>query len=157
MLLIPFYINRCVRPVLFFRNTRWPWPFSLADAQRKLQRRMLVQILRIERWPVEPLNVLNQRCFRAASDVASRYADWGTEHAKRVCSWAEHLLRPRNSDSLAALFYGCHSADWLQARRNDPEIGGHARPGTRSGSGPVCARWDESVARTSTTACLPRS
>ena len=135
----------CVRPVLTFRNTRWPWTISLADAQTKLQKRMLVQFIRIERWPCEPLDAFCRRRFRAAADLAKELGDWGAQHAKRVCNWAEHLDRPRNHASLASLFFRWHDADWLETRRLDPDIGGPNRPGTRSSSGFVCTRWDEAV------------
>jgi len=140
-------INRCVQPILFFRNSRWAWTLSLADAQRRLQRKMLVQFIRLERWPEEPLDIYNQRRFRAAASLASKQGDWGNQHARRVCSWSEHLLRPRNANSLAAMLFSWHPAEWLQARRDDPDIGGHARPGTRMSSGPVPARWDESISK----------
>ena len=66
---------------------------------------MLVRFQHLERWPEEPLVVYNQRRFRAAAFLADRQGDWGTEHAKRVCSWADHLLRPRNAGSLAAMLF----------------------------------------------------
>jgi hypothetical protein len=140
-------MNRCVRPVLFFRNTRWPFTISLADAQRKLQRKMLVQFLQVERWPEEPLDTYSQRRFRAAATLAKQHGDWGVEHAKRVCTWSDHLERARNHSSLASLLYRWHNAQWLEERRLNPDVGGPLRPGTRSQSGFVCARWDESVAK----------
>ena len=95
----------------------------------------------------EPLDTYNRRRFRTAADLARQYGDWDTEHARRVCSWAEHLERPRNASSLAALFFAWRPAEWLQSRRDNTETGGPARPGTRASSGPVHARWDESLAK----------
>ena len=138
-------LDRSVRPLLFFRNTRWPWTETLAKAQSKLQRRMLVQFLSLERWPCEPLGVFCQRRMRAAATMANLQGDWGREHAKRICSWAEHLERPRNHSSLASILYRWHGADWLEDRRLNPDIGGPLRPGTRAASGFFCVRWDESV------------
>jgi hypothetical protein len=140
-------LNRCVLPILHFRNTRWPWTHSLAEAQQKLQRKMLAHFLHVERWPEEPFEVFNQRRYRIAGQFARQCGDWGNGHAERVCTWADHLQRPRNSQSLAAMLFSWHTPDWLQDRRDDPAIGGHARPGTRASSGPVCARWDESLAK----------
>ena len=108
---------------------------------------MVVQFLRLERQPEEPLSTYNQRRYRAAAAIADQQGDWGTAHAKRICAWADHLRRPRNASSLAAMFFAWHPAEWLQARRDDPHIGGAARPGTREHSGPVPARWDESLAK----------
>ena len=138
-------MNRSVRPLLTFRNTRWPWTASLADAQSKLQRRMLRQFLPIERLPCESLEVFSIRRMRAAASLARQQGDWGVEHAKRVCTWSDHLERARNHSSLASLLYRWHSAEWLEERRLNPDLGGPLRPGTRSQSGFVRARWDESV------------
>ena len=107
----------------------------------------MLQFVHLERWPEEPLDTYNKRRFRAAADFSKQHGDWGTAHASRVCSWADHLERSRNASSLAARFYSWHTPDWLQSRRDDPDIGGHARPGTRASSGPVPTRWDESVVK----------
>ena len=77
--------------------------------------------------------------------MARQHGTWGHLHAKRVVAWADHLSRPRNSYSLASMLFTWHDAAWLQTRRLDSDVGGHRRPGTRAQSGPVCARWDESV------------
>ena len=78
--------------------------------------------------------------------LARQQGTWGLEHARRVVDWADHLGRPRNSGSLAARLFSWKDARWLQTQRLDPDVGGHGRPGTRVCSGPVCARWDESIA-----------
>ena len=105
----------------------------------------LVQFLCVERWPEEPFEVFNRRRFRLAACFADRHGDWGTEHANRLCSWAAYLQRARNSASLAAMFFAWHTPEWLQARRDNPDIGGSSRPGTRTCSGHVSARLDESI------------
>ena len=106
---------------------------------------MLVHFLHIERWPCETTEAFCRRRYRAAANLARQQGDWNTEHARRVCSWAEHLERPRNQASLAALFFAWHDASWLEGRRSDPFVGGPLRPGTRTSSGFLCARWDESI------------
>ena len=138
-------INRCVQPILDFRNTRWPWTSGIADAQDKLQRRMLSQFLVLERWPCETLEAFCRRRMRAAASLAHQQGDWGTRHAIRVCNWSDHLERPRNHQSLAAMLYNWHGASWLEERRLNPDIGGVLRPGTRTSSGFLHARWDEAV------------
>ena len=140
-------LDRCVQPILNFRNTRWPWTATLADAQNQLQRRMLRQFLSLERWPCETLECYCRRRMRAAADLARQQGDWGMRHAMRVCSWAEHLDRPRNYESLASLLFRWHGASWLEDRRLDPNIGGSLRPGTRTQSGYLNVRWDESIAK----------
>ena len=140
-------LQRCVWPILAFRNTRWPWTASIAEAQSKLQRRMVVQFLSLERWPCDSLDVYCRRRMRAASMLAKSQGDWGVLHAKRVCNWAEHLERERNYFSLASLLYRWYGAKWLEDRRLSPDFGGPLRPGTRAESGFLCARWDESVSK----------
>ena len=143
-------LDRCVQPLLNFRNTRWPWTAAIADAQNKLQRRMLIQFLSVERWPCESLEDYFRRRMRAAADLARQQGDWGTQHAKRVCCWAEHLERPRNRDSVASMLFQWHNAAWLEERRLDSSVGGSLRPGTRSQSGFLNTRWDESVSKAQT-------
>ena len=137
-------LNRCVRPVLYFRNTRWPWTLSLAESQSKVQRKMLLQFIRIERKPEEPLETFHRRRLKTAAELAKQHEDWGIAHEKCICAWVDHLQRPLNSTSPAAQLFSWRPASWLQSRRDDPRTGGHARPGTRACSGPVPARWDES-------------
>ena len=83
--------------------------------------------------------------MRFVASIARYHGAWGTQHAQRVVTWAEHLKRPRNHYSPAARLYCWRDATWLQQRRLDPLIGGAARPGTRATSGPIHRRWDESV------------
>ena len=138
-------LDRSVRPILFFRNTRWPFTISLADHQNKLQRLMLSHFFKLERWPVEDLDAYHRRRMRAIASVARQHGTWGSQYAKRLLNWAEHLRRPRNKLSLAAQLFVWRDGDWLQSRRRDPLVGGASRPGTRSSSGPVHRRWDESL------------
>ena len=140
-------MDRCVQPILNFRNSRWPWTASLADAQSNLQRRMLSPFLSTERWPCETLEGYCRRRLRAVSNLAHRQGDWGTQHAIRLCHWADHLERSRNQRSIAAIMYDWHDAAWLEQRRLDPHIGGSLHPGTRCSSGFLHARWDESVSK----------
>ena len=138
-------LNRCVQPILNFRNSRWPWTAGIADAQSRVQKRMLSHFLVVERWPCETLEVFYRRRMRSAANLAHRLGDWGTQHAVRVCNWAEHLERPHNHNSLAAILFKWHGASWLQNRRLNPDVGGALRPGTRSSSGFLHARWDEAL------------
>ena len=139
-------LNRCVRPVLFFRNTRWPFTRTLADSQNRVQRQMLGYFFKVERMPCEDDAHYNRRRMRQISYLARQYGTWGHAHAQRVVDWAEHLKRPHNSASPAAQLYAWRGPHWLHARRLDPDVGsGMHRPGTRSSPGPVVRRWDESV------------
>ena len=77
---------------------------------------MPVQFLPLERWPCESLVFFFARLMRAAAGMAKQQGDWGVVHAKRACSWAEHLERPWKHSSLASLLYHWQGADWLEER-----------------------------------------
>ena len=139
-------LERSVKPVLFFRNTRWPWTQTLADVQSRTLRRMLSYFIHMDRLPEEPLDSFHRRRMRKVSDTAKEYGEWGIEHARRILAWADHLKRSRNGKSLAAEFFKWHDQYWLHARRLDPDVGSGAfRPGTQAAPGPAVKRWDESL------------
>ena len=133
-------LNRCVKPILQFRNTRWPYTQALADEQDRTQRRMLSYFCKLERFPGEDDDAYFRRRMRTVATTARIHGVWGLDHAQRVVAWADHLKRCRNSCSLASRLFSWHDQSWLQVRRLDPLIGGAARPGTRSSSGPVHRR-----------------
>ena len=140
-------LNRSVRPILTFRNTRWPWTRTLADSQNRTQKRMVAYFIHIQRLPSETLQSWHRRRMRKVAEIARQQGTWGTLHAQRVIDWSEHLQRERNAQSLAANLYSWHDHVWLQNRRLDPEVGtGAMRPGTRALPGPVMKRWDEALA-----------
>ena len=124
-------LNWCVRPVLQFRNTRWPFTTAISDEQSRTQRQMLSYFLHLERLSSDDDRSYHRRRMRVVAGVARQYGVWGDDHAQRIVDWAEHLKRPRNKSSLASLLYSWHNADWLQQRRRDPLIGQSQRLGTR--------------------------
>ena len=94
--------------------------------------------------PHEPLDVfIRHRALKIAHVVKSEW-DWGLQHAHRVVAFAEHLRRPLDASSLAALLFKWHDAEWLKARRHEG-VGGSNRPGVRLFSGHVQRRWDEAL------------
>ena len=122
-------MNRTVKPVLSFRNTRWAWTATLAQEQNRIQRRMLAQFSNLKHLPLQSPAKYTRLGLRAVSSLAREQGAWGLLHAQRVVDWAAHLERPRNGNSLAAILYAWHGSDWLNARRRDPDIGGAGRPG----------------------------
>ena len=130
------------RPVLNFRNTRWPFTKTLADQENRTQRLMLARFVKIERQPCEELANYCRRKMRSVGNLARHQGLWGTEHAKRVIAWADHLERPQNHKSLASQLFLWHDAEWLQRRRVESGV---MRPATRASSGFLPKRWDESL------------
>ena len=135
-------LDRSVRPVLHFRNTRWPFTKTLADHQNRTQRHMLAHFVRVERLPCEELPNYNRRRMRTIGNLALQRGIWGNEHAKRVVAWADHLERAQNASSLAAQLFLWRDQLWLQQRRIDSGV---MRPMTRALSGFLPKRWDESI------------
>ena len=135
-------LNRSVRPALNFRNTRWPFTKSLADQQNRTQRLMLARFVQLERQPSEDLEIYCRRKMRIVGNLARHQGLCGTEHARRVFAWADHLQRPQNHSSLASQLYLWHDAEWLQNRRIESGI---MRPATRALPGYLPKRWDESL------------
>ena len=135
-------LNHSVRPVLNFRNSRWPFTKALADYQNRLQRQMLANFISVERLPDEEPASYSRRRHRCISSLARQQGTWGAEHATRIVHWAEHLERPRNKSSLAAILYSWRGPTWLQQRREESGI---MRPQTRASPGFLPKRWGESV------------
>ena len=88
-------INRCVKPVLLFRCTRWPYTRALAEEQNRVQRRMLSYFIQFQRSPLDD-DTYFRKTMRFVANIARLSGAWGTEHAQRIVSWREHLKRPRN-------------------------------------------------------------
>ena len=93
--------------------------------------------------PQEELSNFHRRRMRIVGNLARQQGLWGTDHARRVVSWAEHLQRPHNSSSLAAHFFQWHGPEWLQQRRIDSGV---MRPLTRAMAGYMPKRRDEAIA-----------
>ena len=103
---------------------------------------MLARFAKIERQPCEELANYCRRKMRSVGNLARHQGLWGTEHAKRVIAWADHLERPQNHKSLASQPCLWHDAEWLQRRRLESGI---MRPATRASPGYLPKRWDESL------------
>ena len=103
---------------------------------------MLARFVKIERHPCEELANYCRRKMRCVSNLARHQGLWGTEHAKRVIAWADHLERPQNHTSLASQLFLWHDAEWLQRRRVESGV---MRPATRASPGYLPKRWDESL------------
>ena len=92
--------------------------------------------------PGEELEFFCRRKMRIVGNLARHQGLWGTEHAKRVIAWSEHLERPQNKNSLASQLYLWHGPDWLQNRRVESGV---MRPATRALPGFLPKRWDEAL------------
>lgn len=139
-------LQRAVLPCLDFRNTRWPAHSALSLNMDRVQRQMVASILRPQMLSGESPEVFVRRRNRVSAAEARRMGSWSLRHCKRVLSWRDHLLRPANSRSWAALLYQFRGFEWLLQRRSQNSGGLLAgRTGTRIASGNVSTRWHDGI------------
>ena len=74
-------LNSSVRPVLYFRNTRWPFTETLADQENRTQRLMLARSVQTDRMPCEELADYRRRKMRVVGNLARHQGLWGIDHA----------------------------------------------------------------------------
>ena len=139
-------LQRAVRPCLDFQNTRWPAHSALSLDMDRVQRQMVASILRPQMLSGESPEVFVRRRNRVSAAEARRMGSWSLRHCKRVLSWRDHLLRPANSRSWAALLYQFRGFEWLLQRRSQNSGGLLAgRTGTRIASGNVSTRCHDGI------------
>ena len=132
---------RTVTPILRFKWTRWPFTTSKAIQLDAVQRRMIGILLCLRRQRDDPLDVYIRRRGRRAGELQRATGAWSKGWAQAVVNWGEHLKRPRNGATWAAMLAELRSPDELAERR---AVNG-GRPRTRSCGGFVRKRWWESV------------
>ena len=139
-------LDRAVMPVFDYRNTRWPPHAQLELEIDRLQRKMIAGIIR-PRMQVDetPADFVRRR--RRIGGVAARKAGlWSARHCTRVLDWRDHLDRPRNEASWAAILLHYRGFQWLMEQRL--QHGGsvlRGRTGTRVASGNVANGWHDGV------------
>ena len=139
-------LQRAVIPCLDFRNTRWPAHADLSLKMDTVQRKMIAIILRPQMRAGETPEFFVRRRNRLAAAEARSMGTWSHRHCKRVLSWRDHLLRPANSHSWAAILLNFHGFEWLLQKRSENQGGLLAgRTGTRAASGNVFTRWHDGL------------
>ena len=139
-------LQRTVTPVFDYRNTRWPAYAELAQTIDRLQRKMVAGILRPRMQLGEAPDRYIRRRNRLATVECLRMGTWSYRHCKRILNWRDHLERPANAASWAAILLHFRGFEWLMARRSQHQgglLGG--RTGTRVASGNVSTRWHDGV------------
>ena len=113
----------------------------------RVQRQMIASILRPQMRPDDSPESFVRRRNRLASAEVQRMGSWSMRHCKRVISWRDHLLRPANSRSWAAMLLHFKGFEWLVQKRSQHKGGLLAgRTGTRVTSGNVSTRWHDGLA-----------
>ena len=136
-------LDRCCRPQLDFRNTRWPPTKELCSKQNALQRK-LISILQGTRPDAEEdVHTFCDRRRRLAAAAARRRGLWAQRHVDRCLAWKQHLLAERNKASWPATLLCVEDEVYLETLRALRPAG----TGTRIRQGPPHARWSETVAK----------
>ena len=138
-------MDRSVLPVMQHRDTRWP-PTALRQMQiDTVQRKMVSSIMRLcpraHEGPVEYVRRRN----RQATTIMGQRGRWSMKHCKRVVAWNEHLHRPRNGNSWAAVLLKFRDSKWLETQRLLNSTGSESRTCTRAARGFVAMRWQDGV------------
>ena len=110
-------VQRAVRPLLDFRCSRWPFQKEIAKEIDRTQRKMMAVAVRTPRWPGEPDNEYARRRATIAGAACRSAGLWSQRWAHRVLAWAEHLQRPRNGATWAAVTYAYRDQAWRARRR----------------------------------------
>ena len=141
-------LDRCVRPLLDFRCTRWP---PVADQLRQedaLQRKMLCILQRVQPKQDETFEAFCQRRRALSTRLASKRGRWSDRHIKRCAEWREHLQREHNLDSWPAQLLQFNDAQWLGIVRAVRKCAARQGTGTRTSAGAPQARWEEALRST---------
>ena len=140
-------LTRVGRAALDYRMTRWPQTPSLHRDLDSLQRRCGVLIENLPRRRDEPMESWARRRSRSAGALARAEGLWSARHRQRTQDWLQHLRRPQNSDSPAAVLLAYRGSSWRASRRI--AMGSNASTAGRLASRVlthVHPRWEDSVA-----------
>ena len=110
-------LQRSVAPCLNYRNTRWPPHQQLCREVDQLQRKMLASLMRIPMLPGERPEIFARRRNRTVSARCKENGLWSIDHCRRVTEWRDHILRPANANSWAAMLYEYRGSQWPMKRR----------------------------------------
>ena len=147
-------LQRAVTPALDFRCSRWPPQPQIARELDIVQRKMISSIMRIERGPVESIDLFHQRRGRVAAQVARDQGLWSRRWWQRAQMWDEHLARSRNSSAWSSRLRTHRDRRWFTERRANLLGNQHSqsalsvtagRTQTRTAPGKVHMRWHDGI------------
>ena len=111
-----------------------------------LQRKVVLGIQQTRMESGEPLERFLRRRRRVAAAFCQQHGLWSERHCQRILRWRDHLERPRNGHSWAAILLHHRGLDWLMEQRSLHQGGIFAgRTGTRVAAGFVATRWHDGV------------
>ena len=142
-------LQRSVVPCFDYRNSRWPPHRQRCLEVDQLQRKMMAIIHRTPMLPGEaPAEYVRRRHILSAKRCKESGL-WSVRHCTRVIAWRDHITRPANRHSWAALLLEFRGLQWLAERRSAFSSGLlgilAGRTGTRVAAGNVATRWHDGV------------
>ena len=104
-------LDRCVKPILSFRWSRWAFTSSTAHRIDQLQRKMLRILFKPRKLCTESPE---QYCGRTAKFVSGFQAEcgsWSAKWAISVTRWAVHIIRNTNKHFCCHQAFKCSAVD----------------------------------------------
>ena len=135
-------IKRAVEPILRFHCPRWPYGVDIARQLDALQRRMYTIALQLPMLDTEEIDDFVRRRGRTVAALQREHGCWSNLWVRLLRSWRDHLGRPANRYTWAAIVEGIMTPADLELRRVHS---GHRGTGTRALPGFIRKRWYESV------------
>ena len=136
-------IHQAVEPVLRFHCVRWPYGVDIARQLDTIQRRMYTISIRVPMIGDEDIELYNRRRAKAVASLQREHGSWSSLWIRLLRSWRDHLGRPANRHSWAAVLQHFMTPAQLDLMRVHH---GRRGTGTRAISGYIRKRWYESVA-----------
>ena len=97
-------LSRAVVPQLNFQCSRWPPQRQIAKEIDNLQQQIIVPtLLKVPRSDGEELENYIRRRAKSVRRVCAQNGMWFLGWFRRVLDWDEHLQRPRNGETWAAI------------------------------------------------------
>ena len=134
-------LERVVKPIIFYRASRWPFTLTVAKKLDRLQRRMLRLCVKVSSLPSDTPETYGRRAARVVSSIQVHIGSWGVLWAERIITWSAHHLRNTDGACWASRILTIRSTHELNVRRSQQ----NARPLTRVSSEFVNRRWTDSI------------
>ena len=138
------FLNRCVKPMIAFKWSRWPYSESLENKLNQLHRHLISSCLRIPPAAHETPDDYHKRVSSAAGRIASQTGRWSDSWRSALVSWNGHVQRAHDPGSWSGPVADWHDLYWLLEQRvANGSQGSFARTRTRAARGPPSKRWAE--------------
>ena len=111
------FLESCIKPMLKFRWTRWPWSENLGRRLDQLQRHLIGNCLQLR--PLSHESADGFRCRRSSATARLQVASsvWSDDFAESTRLWHAHVERRHDPNHWSGHIYEWHAEDWLNEQR----------------------------------------